>query len=331
MIIILILGIVVLLLGAFLCWRAARIKSATIKGTDAEIAKCREQIQKLEKEQREKISEISDLEDKINFIQNKIITLQSQEKEIQKQIQSAIENRKNNIKKAQQILKENAKYAFSEYEKTLDFFYENKENQINFDIKELQKKLLQYQNEQESAQAELNQIKSSIQAATAARLIQQEENNKWLFYSLNLTDNQLNDILELDRFKHRLNDPSLVGKIIWSAFVLKATNDLCNRILGTTKKCGIYKITNHETEQVYIGQSVNISDRWKAHIKCGLGIDAPATNKLYNKMQQYGVWIFTFELLEECPKDKLNEREKFWIDFYQSDKLGMNSTKGNKS
>lgn len=41
--------------------------------------------------------------------------------------------------------------------------------------------------------------------------------------------------------------------------------------------------------------------------------------------------MFTFELLEECPKEKLNEREKFWIDFYQSDKLGMNSTKGNKS
>lgn len=84
MTIILILGIVILLLGFFLCWRAGRIRSTTIKGTDAEIAKCREQIQKLEKEQREKISEISNLEEEINFIQNKIITLQNQEKEIQK-------------------------------------------------------------------------------------------------------------------------------------------------------------------------------------------------------------------------------------------------------
>lgn len=40
--------------------------------------------------------------------------------------------------------------------------------------------------------------------------------------------------------------------------------------------------------------------------------------------------MFTFELLEECSKDKLNEREKFWIDFYQSDKIGMNSKGGNK-
>lgn len=73
---------------------------------------------------------------------------------------------------------------------------------------------------------------------------------------------------------------------------------MCNRVLGTSNVvCGIYKITNLATEQMYIGQSVNISERFKSHIKCGLGIDAPATNKLYNNMQRYGVWNFTFEVL----------------------------------
>lgn len=41
--------------------------------------------------------------------------------------------------------------------------------------------------------------------------------------------------------------------------------------------------------------------------------------------------MFTFELLEECSKEKLNEREKFWIDFYHSDKIGMNGNSGNKT
>lgn len=72
---------------------------------------------------------------------------------------------------------------------------------------------------------------------------------------------------------------------------------MCNRVVGSTTSCGIYKITNLVTEEIYIGQSVNISDRFKSHIKCGLGIDAPSTNKLYNNMQQYGVWNFTFEVL----------------------------------
>ena len=106
--------------------------------------------------------------------------------------------------------------------------------------------------------------------------------------------------------------------------------ELCDRVLGKKVVCGIYKITNLNTEQCYIGQSVNIADRWKQHCKCGLGIEASATNALYNSMQKDGVWNFTFELLEQCPKELLNEKEKFWIQMYQSNNFGYNATKGNK-
>ena len=41
-----------------------------------------------------------------------------------------------------------------------------------------------------------------------------------------------------------------------------------------------------------------------------------------------GLTKFTFELLEECERNLLNEKEKFWINLYQSDKFGYNSTKG---
>ena len=61
----------------------------------------------------------------------------------------------------------------------------------------------------------------------------------------------------------------------------------------------------------------NIADRWKEHVKCGLGIDTPA-NKLYAAMQKYGVENFTFELLEDCPRAQLNEREKYYIDLYKT-------------
>lgn len=92
--------------------------------------------------------------------------------------------------------------------------------------------------------------------------------------------------------------------------------------------CGIYKITDTITKQVYIGQSVNIAERLKQHIKCGLGIDASPTNVLYKAMQHDKVWNFTFELVEACDKTKLNEREKFWINTYNSNKVGLNSTAG---
>jgi len=110
---------------------------------------------------------------------------------------------------------------------------------------------------------------------------------------------------------------------------MKPTNEMCKRVLETSSPvCGVYKITNKKTDEIYIGQSVNIADRWKNHIKCGLGIDASSTNTLYNNMQETGVWNFTFELLEKCSREKLNEKERFWIDMYSSNKVGLNMTKG---
>lgn len=93
--------------------------------------------------------------------------------------------------------------------------------------------------------------------------------------------------------------------------------------------CGIYKITNQETNQCYIGQAVDVAQRFKDHAKCGLDIDRPQGNKLYASMLKYGLESFTFELLESCPRDLLDEKEKYYIELYQSCDFGFNSTKGN--
>ena len=125
-----------------------------------------------------------------------------------------------------------------------------------------------------------------------------------------------------------LRDKDAVNKVIWKCYYEKPTSALISRVVGANTKCGIYRITNTLNGRCYIGQSVNIADRFRAHIKCGLGIDAPH-NKLYTTMQASGVENFTFEIIEECSRELLNEREKFWIAYYQSDSVGLNSTKGN--
>lgn len=105
----------------------------------------------------------------------------------------------------------------------------------------------------------------------------------------------MDDIQNLWKLRVDFHEPSILSKVIWSSYILKPTSDLCNRVLKTSKTVtGIYKITNTLTKDVYIGQSVDIATRWKAHIKCGLGIDAPATNKLYVSMQTYCIWNFSF-------------------------------------
>lgn len=150
------------------------------------------------------------------------------------------------------------------------------------------------------------------------------------FYKLKVNENDLSDIHSLEALKRTFNKPVVLSKLVWSNYFQKQTTELCNKILGSGTVCGIYKITNLQTNQCYIGQSVNIAERWKQHIKCGLGIEASATNKLYSAMQKDGVWNFSFELMEECPRELLNEKEKFWIEMFRSDKLGYNTTGGNR-
>ena len=134
----------------------------------------------------------------------------------------------------------------------------------------------------------------------------------------------------IEEIKPRLPDPRVLCMLIWTTFYQKQTTALCNQVLGTVPVCGIYKITNKITGLCYIGQAVNIADRWKQHIKCGLGIDTPAQNKLYKAMLKDGVTNFTFELLEQCDKQLLNEKERFYINLYQAYEFGYNSTSGNK-
>ena len=272
---------------------------------------------------RSKQIKISNLNQQIINKQNKLLQL----KQLQQQEQTILDTRKKTRQDELQQIEQN--YEEQRIKHRQDFHQSIRQQQIEMKS-QLYQQIGKIQRQRNQIQSDLAQLKSVYQAATAARLRQQEEQDKISFYRIKISEKQVNDITHLQEWKKELNDPSIVSKIIWSAFVMKPTTDLCNRVLGSGSVCGIYKITNKQTGDIYIGQSVNVADRWKQHVKCGLGIDASATNKLYNNMQKYGVWNFTFEILQKCTRDKLNEKERFWIQMYQSNKVGLNVTKGNK-
>ena len=95
---------------------------------------------------------------------------------------------------------------------------------------------------------------------------------------------------------------------------------------------GIYKILNKTNGKIYIGQSVNIERRWKEHL-----YDYKNENekrnynmKIHRAMRKYGIDNFVFEVIEECEKEELDEREIYWIDFLetQNKEKGYNLTSG---
>lgn len=93
---------------------------------------------------------------------------------------------------------------------------------------------------------------------------------------------------------------------------------------------GIYKITNKTNKKSYIGLSMNIEMRWESHIKYAFKNcnDSYHKNKFYNAIRKYGKDNFTFEILEECKKEELMDREKFWIKYYDTLNNGYNLTVG---
>ena len=191
--------------------------------------------------------------------------------------------------------------------------------------------LVELNGEIETEANRLKKIRDALSASAAAQLREREKEENQQFYMLNIPKTSIEDIDFLNSIKSRLHDPVILSKLIWTQYYQKELKLLCSRVLQKEKITGIYKITNTKTQEAYIGQSVDIVKRWTDHIKCGLGINASATNKLYNAMKQYGVHNFTFELMEECKKEELNEKEAFWIGMYQTAQLGYNTNTGVKN
>lgn len=88
----------------------------------------------------------------------------------------------------------------------------------------------------------------------------------------------------------------------------------------------IYKITNKINGKCYIGQTNNIQRRFQEHRR-GTAGDDNSTKLLYQAFAKYGLDNFTFEVIEENIEN-YDEREQYWINYYNAQKEGYNLTPG---
>ena len=238
-------------------------------------------------------------------------------------IQNAIDN--------QQEMSSN---AFKNYCDILEKKYKEVEEEYDMEIEALNTAYsnlqLKFLREAEEVRSDLDKIKATRTAAIEAARREKDIESNLTFYCLDISDADKIDIAKLEALKPSLNKPRVLSMLIWQTWFQKPLKALSANVVGATDATGIYKITNIKTKECYIGQAIHIKDRWVEHVKCGLGIDTPAGNKLYKAIQEFGLWNFSFEVLEECPREQLNEKEKYYIDLYSSYDYGYNSTRGNK-
>lgn len=93
----------------------------------------------------------------------------------------------------------------------------------------------------------------------------------------------------------------------------------------------IYKITNKINGKCYIGKTLQtVQKRWEQHQHEANQLRS-SDRPLYRAINKYGIENFEIESIEEIKnilETDINEREKYWIEYYGSFKNGYNATYG---
>lgn len=186
---------------------------------------------------------------------------------------------------------------------------------FNEDSKNKKEKILQFQKE-------LERYKSLVDAAVEAKKREEEKESQQDFYRLQLSEQDIAEIKKLREVSSNIRYSDAINKVIYKVYYEKPYNALVGRVVGDKDITGIYKITNILDGKCYVGQAVNIRERFRQHIKRGVGAETPTRNKLYPAMQEIGPENFTFEIIEKVKPEELNEREDYWQEYFHAKDFG---------
>ena len=202
-------------------------------------------------------------------------------------------------------------------------------NEINDDIAKINDKRTDMLKDIEEIKSILEEERSK-RAAINEELRKAEEKEKYNeIHSVQLTDNEKEDIHFLLSLEDKLHNKQVLYKLVWSTYLQQAYKNTFHNILGSRDPRNvIYCIENINTGKKYIGKtSAEVSKRWTEHIKTSLNIGTIKTTNIHKAL--YNHWDeFIFYIIAETEKEKLSEMEKYYISFYESDKYGYNIKAG---
>ena len=282
-----------------------------------------EQLIELSKEHSALTAKRDEITNNISILKQQYADFQKQNIEFQQQME---ETSKNLYEKSCALANakmdqaaESIHYQMVQYREQAEREYLNTLQEC---VESFQSQIATKQNELNSVNEQLNELTAKLTAAVEANKRAEELRIQQDFYRLQLSQIDVDEISRLREVTPYLRDSEPLNKVIWKVYYEKPYTDLIGRVVGTGIHTGIYKITNIENQMCYVGQAANIADRWKQHIKRGIGAETPTRNKLYPAMLEIGVENFTFEIVEECDRSQLNDREDYWQDYFHAKDFG---------
>ena len=216
---------------------------------------------------------------------------------------------------------------FKQRDKELETLALDKENEFYNKLCEFSEKSLECADTYTEFSKQLEDLQQRVQASQdeIARRIKIEQQRD--FYRVCLSEETIEDLKTLESIRPSLKNQTLFNKFIYDNYISAPAREMVKRVLNGAAPCGIYKITAPDG-RAYIGKSTNIKDRWIGHLKTAYNVGTISHSTLHTELKKLGIENFTWELLEEVPKDVLGEREKYWIDFYKTTEIGLNQRKG---
>ena len=344
--------IIIIILGVILNKRNKVLEKTVLDKHKLEVLR-KDEIKEYFKEEWSKEKEKIDYERKVyeGNVSNQRIQLENQYKldaskyEGQiKQLEVHLKEKEKRYNEVNQDLDLYRQGKIKEIDGTIVEYEQRKRQAVNHAIEEhklslqeqsgqLQKQLKEQEDELKS---QIEIIKSELEeernkrAAINEELRKQEEKEKYNeIHSVNLTDNEKEDIHFLLSLEERLHNKQALYKLVWSTYLQQAYKNTFHNILGNRDPRNvIYCIENINTGKKYIGKtSAEVSKRWTEHIKTSLNIGRIKSTNIHKAL--YNHWDeFIFYILAETEKEKLSEMEKYYISFYESDKYGYNIKAG---
>ena len=280
--------------------------------------------------------------EKLNKAKNDVLLeetrLEEKRKLIEQLLKELDERRQSEIQHKEEIIEETIKGYFS---REVDSY--KKDIEIDLDylrqeaVKDWESQMAELNARAEAARASLQEtlddladwqkrrdaINADIQRA---KLLEQQTD----YYRICLSKSAKEDIAYLLSIVEKFNNKETIYKLIWSEYIQQPFKTMLNHVLGNTEPRNvIYMIENITTKEIYIGKTkAEVSKRWTEHIKTSLNIGSISRTNIHKAL--FNNWDnFTFSIIEQVDNDtNLSDREKFYIEFYQSNVYGYNIKSG---
>lgn len=303
--------------------------------------------QLLEKKYRLKKEELSielnKLDDLLKQKQHQLDEFDNRVKDKEAYTDSIIKEKEKRIQEQERHIQHSIRDGQARVDQQVKDYYKLKikeaDIKLDIQIKEQDNLIANYKKEVEQEKtalsADLKKLQDEVEDFRKRRAVINEEilraralDEQQDFYRIQIDEDALYDIAILLDVRKKLTKRENLDKLIYENYIAKPLQEMAKRVLNGRDPSGIYKITRLKTNEVYIGKSVNVRSRWIQHGKSCFGVGTIAHSILHTTMAKDGIENFTFEFLEEVPKEKLTEREKYWIKFYNTVEYGMNERNG---